>query len=160
IAFLSLQVPINTETKRLVRGYHDLRSQDLKRAKALATGLATSDSREGPAISQLWQCYSQTADFLKEIGSAIDNTLFTMLFLKNMRDYPEFTRARRAFLSPKVPPASTSAMIGALPHPDAVFGFDGYAFIPDPNSPSNRMLALNESRHVKHLQLSDYGLAS
>jgi 2-iminobutanoate/2-iminopropanoate deaminase len=158
LAFLSLQVPTNTETKRLVQGYNDLRVADLKRAKALATGLATSDSREGPAIAQVWQCYSQTADLLEEIGSSINNTLFTMLYLTDMRDYPEFTRSRRAFFAPDVPPASTSAMIGALPHPDAVFGFDGYAFIPDPNHPSHRMVALNESRHVKHLQLSDYGL--
>jgi enamine deaminase RidA (YjgF/YER057c/UK114 family) len=160
LAFLSLQVPTNTETKRLVRGYKDLRADDLKRAEALATGLATSDSREGPAIAQVWQCYSQTADLLKEIGSSINNTLFTMLYLTDMSDYPEFTRSRRAFFAPDVPPASTSAMIGALPHPDAVFGFDAYAFIPDPNRPSHRMVALNESRHVKHLQLSDYGLAS
>ena len=55
LAFLSLQVPTNTETKRLVQGYNDLRVADIKRAKALATGLATSDSREGPAIAQVWQ---------------------------------------------------------------------------------------------------------
>src|SRR5262249_34989828 len=97
---------------------------------------------------------------LREIGSSIDNTLFTMLYLTDMRDYPEFTRSRRAYFAPNVPPASTSAMIGALPHPHAVFGFDAYVFIPDPSRPSHRMVALNESEHVKHLQLSDYGLAS
>ncbi len=160
VVFLSLQVPMNTSSKRLVRGYQDLRPDDLAKAAKLGTGLATSDSREGPAMAQVWQCYSQTGDILNELGSSIDNTLFTMLYLTDMRDYPTFTRSRRAFFAPNVPPASTSAMIGALPHPDAVFGFDGYAFVPDPSRPQNRMVTFNESQHVKHLQLSDYGLGA
>lgn len=111
-------------------------------------------------MAQVWRCYSQTAEFLQELGSSIDNTLYTTLFLTDMRDYPTFGRARRAFFTPNVPPASTSAMIGALPHPQAVFGFDGYAFVPDKNRPEHRMVTVNESRQLKHLRLADYGLAA
>ncbi len=160
LVFLSLQLPVNVETGKMVTSYDDLEDADLERVRELSTGLLTSDSREGPAMAQVWQCYSQTAVFLEELGSSIDNILFTMLFLTDMRDYPTFTRSRRAYFAPEVPPASTSAMIKALPHPKMVFGFDAYAFIPDMNRPEIRVVHINESRHVKHLKLSDYGLAT
>jgi 2-iminobutanoate/2-iminopropanoate deaminase len=102
--FLAGQIAYDPERDIVIKGYRDLPDEE---GRKLATGRTHTDEREGRIIAQAWFIFNNTKKILEELGSSMDNILYTHIYMVNMdRDFPAFERVRMMFMK-KNPPAST-----------------------------------------------------
>lgn len=102
--FVAGQIAYDPERDIVIKGYRDLPDEEGRR---LATGRTHTDEREGRIIAQAWFILNNTKKILEELGSSMDNILYTHIYMVNMdRDFPAFERVRMMFIK-KDPPAST-----------------------------------------------------
>jgi len=102
--FVAGQIAYDPERNIVIKGYRDLPDEE---GRKLATGRTHTDEREGRIIAQAWFILNNTKKILEELGSSMDNILYTHIYMVNMdRDFPAFERVRMMFIK-KDPPAST-----------------------------------------------------
>jgi len=104
LLFVAGQIAYDPERDIVIKGYRDLPDEE---GRKLATGRTHTDEREGRIIAQSWFIFNNTKRILEELGSSIDNIVYTHIYMVNMdRDFPAFERVRMMFMK-RDPPAST-----------------------------------------------------
>jgi enamine deaminase RidA (YjgF/YER057c/UK114 family) len=102
--FVAGQIAYDPERDIVIKGYRDLPDEE---GRNLATGRTHTDEREGRIIAQSWFIFNNIKKILEELGSSIDNIVYTHIYMVNMdRDFAPFERVRMMFMK-KDPPAST-----------------------------------------------------
>jgi enamine deaminase RidA (YjgF/YER057c/UK114 family) len=102
--FLAGQIAYDPKRDIVIKGYRDLPDEE---GRKLATGRTHTDEREGRIIAQSWFIFNNVKRILEELGSSIDDIIFTHIYMVHMdRDFPAFERVRMMFMK-KNPPAST-----------------------------------------------------
>lgn len=140
--FLAPQTPVDLETGALITDLDDL-PREVR--QTFATGLFHIDKREGRALAQTWQVYSNLSRILSEHGSSLEQILRQRIYLRDMREVVSVEKVILSLISNHLP-ATTIVQIPSVGlNTEIAITVEVIALVPEPNG------LVKESVHLPEL---------
>lgn len=130
IVYMSGVIAVEPGTGRVLERFEDV--PPAVRAELGETGELSVDIFQAPVLVQSWIVLDRIRQLAEEAGGSMQDVIKLVQYFTDLRDYPLYSRVRRAFYADAPPVSTVVEVSGMLPSRGVRIEVEATAFIPVP----------------------------